>query len=131
VTVPVPEPGSKRKMTVSQRSPEQLGAAPQEWLAGRLAGPGQPGPHGRPVISPRYDLTAQFEVISQVAARCDVPLPALRWNEPAGASASNLAVRSPPRRAAASARPCRRRTVVIAGPAGRTAQGGYRCLMGH
>jgi aminoglycoside phosphotransferase (APT) family kinase protein len=35
-------------------------------------------------VFPRYDLPAQFEVISAVAASCDVPLPALRWNEPAG-----------------------------------------------
>jgi len=32
-----------------------------------------------------YDLPTQFEVISAVAARCDVPLPRLRWNEPDGA----------------------------------------------
>src|SRR5215472_6902540 len=31
-----------------------------------------------------YDLSTQFEVISAVAARCDVPLPTLRWNEPGG-----------------------------------------------
>jgi aminoglycoside phosphotransferase (APT) family kinase protein len=35
-------------------------------------------------VFPTYDLPAQFEVISAVAARCDVPLPALRWNEPDG-----------------------------------------------
>ena len=35
-------------------------------------------------VFPSYDLPAQFEVISQVAARCDIPLPALRWNEPDG-----------------------------------------------
>src|SRR5215469_4014967 len=34
-------------------------------------------------VFPSYDLPAQFEVISQVAASCDVPLPTLRWNEPA------------------------------------------------
>ena len=33
-------------------------------------------------VFPRYDLAAQFEVISQVAARSDVPVPAVRWNEP-------------------------------------------------
>jgi aminoglycoside phosphotransferase (APT) family kinase protein len=33
-------------------------------------------------VFPRYDLAAQFEVISQVAARCDVPVPAVRWYEP-------------------------------------------------
>jgi len=32
----------------------------------------------------RYDLPGQFEVISQVAARSAVPVPALRWNEPDG-----------------------------------------------
>jgi len=37
-------------------------------------------------VFPRYDLAAQFEVISQVAARCDIPLPKLRWNEPDGGS---------------------------------------------
>ncbi|HEY1698417.1 MAG TPA: phosphotransferase family protein [Trebonia sp.] len=35
-------------------------------------------------VFPRYDLPAQFEVISRVAVSCDVPLPALRWNEPGG-----------------------------------------------
>ncbi len=35
-------------------------------------------------VFPSYDLPGQFEVISQVAARCDIPLPALRWNEPDG-----------------------------------------------
>jgi aminoglycoside phosphotransferase (APT) family kinase protein len=33
-------------------------------------------------VFPRYDLPGQFEVISQVAARSDIPLPGLRWNEP-------------------------------------------------
>jgi aminoglycoside phosphotransferase (APT) family kinase protein len=33
-------------------------------------------------VFPSYDLPAQFEVISQVAANCAVPLPTLRWNEP-------------------------------------------------
>jgi aminoglycoside phosphotransferase (APT) family kinase protein len=35
-------------------------------------------------VFPRYDLAGQFAVISQVAARSDVPLPRLRWNEPDG-----------------------------------------------
>jgi len=35
-------------------------------------------------VFPTYDLPAQFEVIGQVAARCGIPLPALRWNEPDG-----------------------------------------------
>jgi len=35
-------------------------------------------------VFPSYDLPAQFEVISTVAARCDIPLPRLRWNEPDG-----------------------------------------------
>ncbi len=35
-------------------------------------------------VFPRYDLPAQFELISRVAQRCQVPLPALRWNEPDG-----------------------------------------------
>jgi len=35
-------------------------------------------------VFPRYDLPAQFEVISAVAERCAIPLPALRWNEPDG-----------------------------------------------
>ena len=42
-----------------------------------------PEPSAVPVF-PRYDLPAQFEVISRVAACCDIPLPALRWNEPDG-----------------------------------------------
>ena len=33
-------------------------------------------------VFPRYDLATQFEVISQVAAHCDVPVPAARWYEP-------------------------------------------------
>jgi aminoglycoside phosphotransferase (APT) family kinase protein len=33
-------------------------------------------------VFPSYDLATQFEVIGQVAARCGIPLPALRWNEP-------------------------------------------------
>src|SRR3981081_2606656 len=35
-------------------------------------------------VSPRYDLAAQFEVISRVATCCGIPLPKLRWNEPDG-----------------------------------------------
>jgi aminoglycoside phosphotransferase (APT) family kinase protein len=42
-----------------------------------------PEPSAVPVF-PRYDLTAQYEVIKQVAARSDVPVPRLRWNEPDG-----------------------------------------------
>ncbi|HEX3491895.1 MAG TPA: phosphotransferase, partial [Streptosporangiaceae bacterium] len=42
-----------------------------------------PEPGAVPVF-PRYDLPAQYEVISQVAARSDVPVPRLRWNEPDG-----------------------------------------------
>ena len=116
--------GEKRKMTVSERSIPALTAALQDWLAGRVAGPGRPTvtgvglpdngglsstsvlfeaswpgespprrgryvarmapePSAVPVF-PRYDLPAQFEMISRVAACCDIPLPALRWNEPDG-----------------------------------------------
>jgi aminoglycoside phosphotransferase (APT) family kinase protein len=35
-------------------------------------------------VFPRYDLPAQFALIEQVAARCSVPLPRLRWNQPDG-----------------------------------------------
>src|ERR1700704_4494769 len=35
-------------------------------------------------VFPSYDLSAQFEVIGQVAARSKVPVPKLRWNEPDG-----------------------------------------------
>jgi aminoglycoside phosphotransferase (APT) family kinase protein len=35
-------------------------------------------------VFPSYDLSAQFEVISQVAARSKVPVPRLHWNEPDG-----------------------------------------------
>jgi aminoglycoside phosphotransferase (APT) family kinase protein len=35
-------------------------------------------------VFPSYDLPGQFQLIGQVAARCDIPLPALRWNEPDG-----------------------------------------------
>jgi aminoglycoside phosphotransferase (APT) family kinase protein len=42
-------------------------------------------PEGSAVpVFPRYDLPGQFDVISAVATRCDVPLPKLRWNEPDG-----------------------------------------------
>jgi aminoglycoside phosphotransferase (APT) family kinase protein len=35
-------------------------------------------------VFPRYDLPGQFELIAQVAERCSIPLPRLRWNEPGG-----------------------------------------------
>jgi len=35
-------------------------------------------------VFPRYDLGTQFELISRVAARCEIPLPRLRWNVPDG-----------------------------------------------
>ncbi len=35
-------------------------------------------------VFPSYDLPTQFEVISGVAERCNIPLPKLRWNEPEG-----------------------------------------------
>jgi aminoglycoside phosphotransferase (APT) family kinase protein len=35
-------------------------------------------------VFPRYDLPGQYDLISQVAQRCSVPLPPLRWNEPDG-----------------------------------------------
>ncbi len=35
-------------------------------------------------VFPSYDLPAQYKLISAVAERCSVPLPALRWNEPDG-----------------------------------------------
>ncbi len=35
-------------------------------------------------VFPRYDLPGQYDLIAQVAKRCGVPLPALRWNEPGG-----------------------------------------------
>ena len=35
-------------------------------------------------VFPRYDLGTQFELISRVAACCDIPLPRLRWNVPDG-----------------------------------------------
>ena len=37
-------------------------------------------------VFPKYDLPGQFELISQVAERCSIPLPTLRWNEPDGAT---------------------------------------------
>ncbi|HET9899135.1 MAG TPA: phosphotransferase family protein [Streptosporangiaceae bacterium] len=42
-----------------------------------------PEPSAIPVF-PRYDLPGQYELITQVARRCQIPLPALRWNEPEG-----------------------------------------------
>ena len=35
-------------------------------------------------VFPRYDLPGQFELIAQVAQRCSIPIPTLRWNEPDG-----------------------------------------------
>jgi len=40
--------------------------------------------HSAVPVFPRYDLPGQFEIIDQVAARCGVPLPRLRWNQPDG-----------------------------------------------
>jgi aminoglycoside phosphotransferase (APT) family kinase protein len=50
---------------------------------GRYVARMAPEPSAVPVF-PRYDLPVQFEVISRVAACCDIPLPRLRWNEPDG-----------------------------------------------
>ena len=33
-------------------------------------------------VFPRYDLPGQFDLIERVSARCAVPVPRLRWNEP-------------------------------------------------
>jgi aminoglycoside phosphotransferase (APT) family kinase protein len=35
-------------------------------------------------VFPRYDLPGQFDLIERVSARCDVPVPRLRWNAPDG-----------------------------------------------
>ena len=51
--------------------------------SGRYVARMAPEPSAVPVF-PRYDLPVQFEVISRVAACCDIPLPRLRWNEPDG-----------------------------------------------
>ena len=59
---------------------DQAGANDQ---AGAYVARMAPEPSAVPVF-PTYDLPAQFEVISQVAARSAVPVPALRWNEPGG-----------------------------------------------
>jgi len=50
---------------------------------GRYVARMAPEPTALPVF-PDYDLPLQFEVISRVASCCDIPLPALRWNEPDG-----------------------------------------------
>jgi aminoglycoside phosphotransferase (APT) family kinase protein len=50
---------------------------------GRYVARMAPEPSALPVF-PGYDLPLQFEVISAVASCCDIPLPALRWNEPEG-----------------------------------------------
>jgi aminoglycoside phosphotransferase (APT) family kinase protein len=60
-----------------------------EWTS---AGTGQRGAYvarmapelGAVPVFPRYDIAGQFELIAQVAARCGVPLPRLRWNQPDG-----------------------------------------------
>jgi aminoglycoside phosphotransferase (APT) family kinase protein len=59
---------------------EDTRAAPRR---GRYVARMAPEPSAVPVF-PRYDLPVQFEVISRVAACCDIPLPRLRWNEPDG-----------------------------------------------
>jgi aminoglycoside phosphotransferase (APT) family kinase protein len=61
----------------SWRSPD--GARQTSAYVARLA----PEDSAVPVF-PSYDLSAQFEVISQVAARSTVRVPKLRWNEPDG-----------------------------------------------
>ena len=50
---------------------------------GRYVARMAPEPSAVPVF-PRYDLPLQFELISRVAGCCQIPLPALRWNEPEG-----------------------------------------------
>jgi len=50
---------------------------------GRYVARMAPEPGALPVF-PSYDLPLQFEVISRVASCVDIPLPALRWNEPEG-----------------------------------------------
>ena len=60
-----------------------------EWTAsgspGRAALVARMAPEqGAVPVFPRYDLPGQFELIGQVAARCNVPLPRLRWSQPDG-----------------------------------------------
>ena len=40
--------------------------------------------HSAVPVFPSYDIPGQFELIGAVRARCDVPLPRLRWNQPDG-----------------------------------------------
>jgi aminoglycoside phosphotransferase (APT) family kinase protein len=60
-----------------------------QWSSGGKQGAGSyvarmaPESSAVPVF-PRYDLPGQFALIAQVAQRCSVPLPTLRWNEPEG-----------------------------------------------
>jgi aminoglycoside phosphotransferase (APT) family kinase protein len=60
----------KVKLTVSERTVAALAPALESWLGARAGAAERPA--------------AQYELISQVAARCQIPLPALRWNEPDG-----------------------------------------------
>jgi aminoglycoside phosphotransferase (APT) family kinase protein len=85
-------PGERSRPTVSGvRMPDTGGLSSTSvlfevsWSGRRGAYVARLAPEASAVpVFPRYDLTAQFEVISQVAARCDVPVPRLRWNEPDG-----------------------------------------------
>src|SRR5262249_42525674 len=54
----------------------QLGRGKQGAYVARMAPEASAGP-----VFPSYDLATQFEGIGQGAARCGIPLPALRWDE--------------------------------------------------
>jgi aminoglycoside phosphotransferase (APT) family kinase protein len=87
-------PGPGRPTVSGVRMPDTGGLSSTSVLfEAELAGSAEP--RGRYVarmapeptavqVFPSYDLPGQFEVISSVAARCDIPLPKLRWNEPDG-----------------------------------------------
>lgn len=60
-----------------------------DWVSGGEARRGayvaRMGPEASAIpVFPRYDIPGQFELIGQVSARCAIPVPRLRWNQPDG-----------------------------------------------
>ena len=84
--------GPERPVVTGVRVPDTGGLSSTSVLFEASWGGGRSGAYvarmapeaGAVPVFPSYDLPAQFEVIGQVAARCGIPLPALRWNEPDG-----------------------------------------------